>query len=760
MGLTSLYTRIKYTVLLLGIFTVSLHAQVNSPVMATVQLNPPYSLYLTDYSAPDVQRMQVHLLLKDLTATNYKCRLRLTIEGFGVTLQSKAAFYTAPILLNGGEMTTLSGPDLAPYFNPQNLLIQGIDNNTFTRNGAKLPEGIYKFSVEVLDYNRNYVISNTSFAIVSTFLSYPPIINMPMANTKVEAQNPQNVIFQWVPRHTASINAAFNVAYKFRLVPLIPANRDPNDAIRTTRPLMETMTSQTMFVYGPAEPALTPGSSYAVQVQAIEAEGRDMFINDGYSEVVPFVYGEKCGVPADVLAAVAGTNSLKLSWTSLPSQQAFSVRYREAGSPPSQWYEDDTYIPNVTISGLAPGKKYEYQVKSQCIWGYGDYSTTQSFTMPDAALQKGDFICGRPSGAAAISNRDNIEQLQVGDTISASDFKVIISTVSGNNGSFSGTGEVLVPFLNFLSLTVTYSNIHVNTAKQMYEGMIQIRQDDPGKVSAALQKTLTELLDNIDNTLKSQDLTSLQQLDAASLLGQLDKMKDWDALTPAVKNELSELEGKLKEVQKLQQQNNLTPEEKATLGEKLAKDIKTLTDKIKTDLKEMGEVLKQLLGIYKLAVKKLRTEYTDEKINTLKTQADGALDKYRKETDAIIDGIIADMGGSRTEGAGSSSSEVIYVEDAGVISDTSDMQAALEYLRQERTYNTAKVVQLLEKQIDNEATAKMVLQALKVNETSFDQYYKLKKEQKVADENMKDDVATALLKLIQETLNNNIYNKK
>jgi hypothetical protein len=741
-------------------FTVNLSAQVNSPVMATVQLNPPYSLYLTDYSAPDVQRMQVHLLLKDLTATNYKCRLRLTIEGFGVTLQSKTAFYTAPILLNGGEMTTLSGPDLAPYFNPQNLLIQGLDNNTFVRNGAKLPEGIYKFSVEVLDYNRNYVISNASFAIVSTFLSYPPIINMPMANTKVEAQNPQNMIFQWVPRHTASINAAFNVAYKFRVVQLIPANRDPNDAMRTTRPILETMTSQTMFVYGPAEPALTPGSSYAVQVQAIEAEGRDMFINDGYSEVVPFVYGEKCGIPSDVLAAVAGSKSLKLSWTSLPSQQAFSVRYREAGTPPSQWYEEDSYVPNVTISGLAPGKKYEYQVKSQCIWGYGDYSDIQSFTMPDAALQKGDFICGRPSGMLAISNRDNITKLQPGDTITASDFKVILTTVSGDNGNFSGTGEILVPFLNFLSLTVTYSNIHVNTARQMYEGMIQIRQDDPGKVSAALQKTLTELLDNIDNTLQSKDLASLQQLDAASLMGALDKMKDWDALSPAVKEELGQLEDKLKEVQALQQQNNLTPDEKATLGEKLANDVKELTAKIKTDLKEMGAVLKQLLGIYKLAVKKLRTEYTDEKINSLKSQADVTMGQYQKETDAIINGIIADMGGSRKEGgAVVSSSEVIYVEDAGVISDTAEIQSALKYLREERAYNTAKVVQLLDKQIDNEATVKMVLQALKVNETSFDQYYKLKKEQKTEDENMKDDVATALLKLIEETLNNNIYKK-
>ena len=330
--ITLLYTRLKYIGLLTGcwllLVTTVLRAQVNYPVMAAVQLNPPFSLYLSDYSAPDLQRMQVTLLMKDLGETNYKCRLRLKIEGFGITLSSKAGFYTAPILLNGGEMTTLSGTDLAPYLNPQNLLLQGIDNSTFSRNGGKLPEGIYKFTIEVLDYTRNNVISNAANAVISTFLSYPPIINLPMANTKVDAMNPQNVIFQWMPRHTASFNAAFNVVYKFRLVELQPANRDPNDALRTTRPLLETITPQTMLVYGPGEPALTPGNNYAVQVQAIETEGRDMFINNGYSEAVPFTYGEKCGLPLDVTAAVAGRNSHKISWTGTPTQQAFSVRYR------------------------------------------------------------------------------------------------------------------------------------------------------------------------------------------------------------------------------------------------------------------------------------------------------------------------------------------------------------------------------------------------------------------------------------------------
>jgi hypothetical protein len=719
--------RIKHIAFLLAcclcLATAGLRAQANYPVMASVQVNPPYSLYLSDYSAPDVQRMQVTLLMKDLSETNYKCRLRLKIEGFGTTLQSRTAFYTVPILLNGGEMVTLSGPDLAPYLDPKNLLIQGLDNSQFTKNGARLPEGIYKFTVEVLDYTRNNVISNAANAIISTFLSYPPIINLPMANTTVDALNPQNLVFQWMPRHTASFNAAFNVVYKFRLVQLIPADRNPNDALRTTRPLLETITPQTMLVYGPGEPALTPGARYAVQVQAIEVDGKDMFMNDGYSEAIAFTYGEKCSVPQDVIAAVAGPNSLKLSWAGTPSQQAFSVRYREGGDKPSQWYEEDAYVPQLTITGLKPGKKYEYQVNGQCIWGYGDYTPVQSFTMPDGEMQKGDFVCGSGSGATAIVNHENITQLQAGDTITAGDFKVVISRVSGGQASFSGTGEVLVPFLNFLSLTVSFNNIHVNTGKQMYEGIIQILQDDPGKVSANLQKTLTDMLDQIDNALQSGDLASLQKMDAAGLLQQISNMKDWDNLDADTKSGLEQLESKLKEVQQLQQDNNMSPEEKASLAQKLGKDIKAVTAKMKQDLKELGEILKELLGIFRKAVNGLKEDYNDTRMQQLK--------KDYEQKKALVDKLIADNNKALGLTKGNSQQletvgEIEELEGGQGISAPEEMKA---YRNAADSLQQGQIVQILAASKDVQQDEEIVRQ-LQVNQQSFQVFLKQQQQAK------------------------------
>lgn len=736
-----------------------LKAQVSYPVMATLQMNAPYSLYLSDYAAPDVQRMQVHLLLKDLTKSNYKCRLRITIEGFGITLQSKSNFFTSPILLNGGEMITLSGPDLAPYLQPQNLLLQGLDYNQFVKNGSKLPEGVYKYTVEVLDYTRNNVVSNASFSVISTFLSYPPIINLPMAGTKVDAMNPQNVIFQWMPRHTASINAAFSVVYKFRLVELIPADRDPNDALRTTRPILETMTPQTLLVYGIGEPALTPGKNYAVQVQAVEAEGRDMFINDGFSEAVAFTYGEKCGVPSDIMAAVASGSSLKLSWTPSVTQQAFTVRYREAGEKPSQWYEEIVYSPNITLTGLKAGKRYQYQVNGQCIWGTGDYSDTASFLMPDATLEKGDFVCGA-SSLTKIASTESIKELKPYDTITAGDFKVIISKVTDEKGSFTGTGEVLVPFLNHMSLTVTFKSIRVNKEKQLFDGTIELIQDDAKQVSADLQKTLTEMLDKIGTDLATTDLKSLQTLDAAGLLSKIDAMQNWSELDPSIKEGLQELGGKLKDAQQLLADNGMSQAEKETLAEKIGKDIKGLAEKAKSDLNAMLEVLKELVGVYKLAVGKLRKDYTDEKVAALLEDANKAYEKCKSDADNIISSTVAAIGGNdvKASASGNGSGDVFVFSNIQS-NDNAELISLMAYVKAEKEYNKAKVIQLLEKEADSDDTKLLVLKNLKIDAETYEEYYKKKKKDNVTDEGMVDDVRKSIIQLIEKSLAEKIYSK-
>jgi hypothetical protein len=104
----------------------SLCAQ-TKPVAAHLQVLPPYSPFLSDYTTPESEQLRLSLLLQDLSEPSYRVRLRITIEGAGgIQLQTDPAFNPPPILLQPGVPEILTGPDLAPYLQAQHLLFNGL----------------------------------------------------------------------------------------------------------------------------------------------------------------------------------------------------------------------------------------------------------------------------------------------------------------------------------------------------------------------------------------------------------------------------------------------------------------------------------------------------------------------------------------------------------------------------------------------------------------------------------------------------------
>ncbi len=132
--------------------SLSLTAQ-QTPVQVTAILSPPYSLSLASYVRPGSQKLRIHLLLKDFTKLEYRAKLRVTIEGVGITITTKANFFPRPIILSGGVLEIFSGDELAEYFHPDNLEFAGLSKRVYQRTN-QLPEGFYRFIIEVLDYNR------------------------------------------------------------------------------------------------------------------------------------------------------------------------------------------------------------------------------------------------------------------------------------------------------------------------------------------------------------------------------------------------------------------------------------------------------------------------------------------------------------------------------------------------------------------------------------------------------------------------------
>jgi hypothetical protein len=482
---------IKYLLIVLIVSLTQKAIAQSFPVNITPAIHSPYSPYLSDYVEPGSQKLQVTVQLKDPTLPEYRCKFRLTVEGVGITIRTRQNFIPQPTILQGGGVPNiLYGEDLAEYFNPANLDFAGISKANYTK-GAKLPEGIYRFSFEVLDYNRGTTVSNKGFSIAWIILNDPVLLNLPQNNDKVKILDPTNIAFTWTPRHTGSPNSAFTTEYIFRLIELWPANRNPYDAFLSQQPLYETTTNATQIVYGPAEPALIPGRKYAWQVQTRDVDGRDLFKNDGKSEVYIFQYGSYLGIPENLRQDYNTGNSsvLILRWQPAgdgAAPEQYRLRYRKKGTEASGiWYEEVSDQLWERITDLQPDTEYEVQIRSEAKPQYSDYSGSVYFhTEKKTAPQ---YECGKEDTYIPSGNTTPLMALVPGDTITMRGFKLRVEEVTGGHGNYTGKGWMQVPWFNGAWVHVSFSG-PVNEFHEMYGGSFESIHTPGGRADQLLEK--------------------------------------------------------------------------------------------------------------------------------------------------------------------------------------------------------------------------------------------------------------------------------
>jgi hypothetical protein len=477
------------------------------PVRVSTRLVPPYSLKLSDYSSGITDRI-AFTVSADVSRPDLQVKFKLTIEGQNVTISTNPAFNPPPFNLRGGIPEYLAGWNLVDYFNPNNLIFQGMTRQQFERTGT-LPEGLYRFQLEVLEYNRGVKISNTGIANAWLILNDPPVINLPQQNEKLKARMPQNVVLQWTPRHTGSPNAAFSTEYDIKMVEIWPATRNPNDAILSSPPIFEATTSNTTFVYGPEQTQLEPGRRYAFQVRARSISGveeLDLFKNNGKSEVFTFIYGDACDLPTGVKAKATGSYRVAVGWEGLFNHTAYKVRYREAGKANANWYESNLVLTETEIVSLKPNTSYEYQVAGVCGPFDGPYTTVATVTTPDTPPVA--YSCGLPASPLTIDPSNLVASLKPGDLIEAGDFTVTLTRVSGSDGTFSGEGVLEVPYLKNAKVAASFSNIMVSTQLRMVSGHMNVTGAAldiiPDEITAKLGE-LNETLDELDALLNSAE---------------------------------------------------------------------------------------------------------------------------------------------------------------------------------------------------------------------------------------------------------------
>ena len=153
---------IQLNVLLL-LMQFTLHAQVY-PVQVVPQLLPPYTLNFSDYYQGTQEKLVVLLTNTDLTKPALQVRLKMSIQGQSAKFKSRDGVYYPPITLDGGAPQRITLNDLAPYFNLDNLDVEGVTRSQFQQN-QKLPEGFYQFCFEAYEYNTNRLVGRSNCAM-------------------------------------------------------------------------------------------------------------------------------------------------------------------------------------------------------------------------------------------------------------------------------------------------------------------------------------------------------------------------------------------------------------------------------------------------------------------------------------------------------------------------------------------------------------------------------------------------------------------
>lgn len=506
------------------LYTVKTTAQIY-PVQVTPQMVPPYSFKLSEYTTTTQEKLVLNLLLTDAQESGRQVRLKLFVEGPGINFQSTDFINGAlPIILDGGVNQRLTNLDLQPYFNLTNLV--GITPKQYSE---QLPEGQYRFCFEVYDQFSGQRISNRSCANIYLVLNDPPILNVPGRGDIVTAQNPQNIIFNWTPRH---INAPA-VQYEFTLKELWDTGMGPQAAFLASPPLYQTTTFANTLHYGPAQMQLLEGRTYGWQVRAFVSDGintTSLFRNNGLSEIYHFTYRADCPPPRFVLSEAVNSQTVKINWQ-MGEHLRYRVQYRKKGYGEDDWFGLWSQSNEAIIRNLEAGTVYEFRVGSDCgpltasTQGIGEglaYSTIHEFTTPTED-EMAYYNCGIPP-EIEIANQEPLQQLKPYEVFTAGDFPVVVREASGSNGYFSGWGYITLPFLEkfkevidvanivsegdvnigkFSRIRVEFDNIKINTDYQLVEGMVETSYDPNWSGIVDVDQAIEDIGDFVNEVYKT-----------------------------------------------------------------------------------------------------------------------------------------------------------------------------------------------------------------------------------------------------------------
>jgi hypothetical protein len=448
------------------------------PVQVSTQLLPPYSSYLPDYGDPANEKLKCILVLQDFSVTHRDVKLEIKITGNGFTIQTSPQYLPPPITLTPGVPVLITASDLAPYLATQNLVFTGLNAADYELRKI-LPEGYYSVCIKAVDYyNSNYtVVSNESCNSAWFFLNDPPYLNFPSCEEEITPVTPQNIIFQWTAMNLNSPNSVLGTEYDFELFEIRPNNGIPNNVVQNSAPVFSITTTQPFFQYSITEPALYLGMKYVWRVRARDLSGRDLFKNDGWSQICTFTYGNiNSAFPEDAftltLNATASTHRQgKVWWNHIANFTQYHVQVRKTGT--QNWFDYYTADPDLKINELEPSVSYEARVMGTGSNLESDWSNTASFTTP----VQPEYGCNDQTQPINALASNPLMVAYAGMIFQIGQFEMRATQITpdpGAPGFYSGYGVIKMYMVN---INVAYNHVFINDNLQITSGSVNAITD-------------------------------------------------------------------------------------------------------------------------------------------------------------------------------------------------------------------------------------------------------------------------------------------
>ena len=480
--------RIKQILLTVTILLTTLQTVAQTyPVQSFVQITPPFSSYLPDYADPFNNQMKVLLTLTDFTVPSHQVKIKITMTGNGYSITTNDFLNLPAINLTPGVPVEISGSSLAPYLATENLTFTGIDVNDYTQRKV-LPEGPCTICIEVIDYTspNNTILGNPNCTQAWFTRQQPPMLNQPFCGNNVQDSDPQQILFGWTPMNMGG-PTGLTTEYTFELFEdntNPDHNIDPNQIVNSTLPIFFQITNQTFVNYGIVEPQLQIGKQYIWRVQARNTEGRDLYVNNGYSAVCTFTYGSLAASLADGIELELQTNGTGVrqgyaNWNANGVFTNYVLEVRKTGNPNFEWFPYTTAIgvptADMKINSLEPETEYEARIKGLIGEDYeSEYSNISVFTTNPPP----NYACGTTTMPATAPNIVPLNIAFMGMVFTVGQFDMFVTSITPLNqpGHFKGTGKIVVPFMLTI-LNVSFDDILVDDNLTIREGKVEAITD-------------------------------------------------------------------------------------------------------------------------------------------------------------------------------------------------------------------------------------------------------------------------------------------